>query len=92
MGYFEWSFDGTDSPYRVIEGPRGYDFQSICHFTDLRSRLCRFELSAIGNGWVVLVRALLDVKVPTEIGGPDCTISELKSSNCTIIRKACREI
>lgn len=92
MGYFEWSFDGTDSPYRVMKGPRGYDFQSICHFTDLRSRLCGFELSAIGNGWVVLVRALLDVKVPIEIGGPNCTISKLKSSNCTIIRKAYREI
>ena len=92
MGYFEWSFDGKDSPYRVMKGPRGYDFQSICHFTDLRSRLCGFELSAIGNGWVVLVRALLDVKVPIEIGGPNCTISKLKSSNCTIIRKAYREI
>lgn len=92
MGYFEWSFDGTDSPYRVMKGPRGYDFQSICHFTDLRSRLCGFELSAIGNGWVVLVRALLDVKVPIEIGGPNCTISKLKSSNCTIIRKAYRKI
>lgn len=92
MSHFESSFEGIDSPYRVIKGPRGYGFQSICHFTDLRSRLCRFELSAIGNGWVVLVRALLDVKVPTEIGGENCTISKLKSSNCTIIRKAYREI
>ena len=48
MDYFEWSFDGTDSPYRVIEGPRGYDFQSICHFTDLRSRTC-FMKAASGS-------------------------------------------